>query len=194
MNGFKNSFMNTQFDISKLIESGQIENELDFERALIADRKLRVLSKENPMYKSLRKQLRDLIEQYENLNWESRIEITEEKIRESDISEIIAEKERIFIQRRKELIRKKLKQLNLTQQDFGKILGHQSKSYTSELMNGVSPFSLKDLIVINRLLKLEFTDLIPTFLGQPEREKIMDTIESLDNPKLKWNKDDLAVV
>lgn len=42
-----------------------IQNELDFERALIADRKLRVLSKENPKFKTVRKKLRDLIEQYE---------------------------------------------------------------------------------------------------------------------------------
>ncbi len=30
-----------------MIKIGEIQNELDFERALIADRKLRVLSKEN---------------------------------------------------------------------------------------------------------------------------------------------------
>ena len=58
----------TQFDTSELIENGEILNELDFERALIADRKLRVLSKENPKYKIIRKRLRDLIEAYENKN------------------------------------------------------------------------------------------------------------------------------
>ena len=57
------------FDISELIENGEILNELDFERALIADRKLRVLAKENPKLKSVRKKLRDLIEAYENKNW-----------------------------------------------------------------------------------------------------------------------------
>lgn len=123
--------MKTQFDISKLIETGKIQNETEFERALIADRKLRVLSKENPKFKSVRKQLRDLIEQYENHNWSTESKISDKKILKSDIAELIAEKERLFIQRRKELIRKKLKNLNLTQQDFGKILGHQSKSYMS---------------------------------------------------------------
>ncbi len=39
--------MKTQFDISQLIKTGKILNELNFERALIADRKLRILSKEN---------------------------------------------------------------------------------------------------------------------------------------------------
>ncbi|MGB3343256.1 MAG: helix-turn-helix transcriptional regulator [Aequorivita sp.] len=185
--------MKTQFDISQLIETGKIQNELEFERALIADRKLRVLSKENPKFKSVRKQLRDLIEQYENQKWSAESKISDKKIRESDLAELIAEKERLFIQRRKELIRKKLKNLNLTQQDFGKILGHQSKSYMSELMNGVSPFSLKDLIVINRVLKINLTDLVPTFLPESDRVKIRATIKKLDNPKLKLSKEDLAI-
>jgi hypothetical protein len=55
----------TQLDISKLLEIGKIQNELDFERALIADRKLRVLSKEDSKYKVIRKKLRDLIADYE---------------------------------------------------------------------------------------------------------------------------------
>ncbi len=185
--------MKTQFDISQLIETGKIQNELDFERALIADRKLRVLSKENPKFKSVRKKLRDLIEKYENQNWNTESKISDKKLRESDIAELIAEKERLFIQRRKELIRKKLKNLNLTQQNFGKILGHQNKSYISELMNGVSPFSLKDLIVINRILKIDLTDLIPVFLPQSDRVKIRTTINKLDNPKLKLSKDDFAL-
>lgn len=61
--------METQFDISEIIERGEITNELDIERALIADRKLRVLSKEDPKFKSVRKKLRNLIEQYKNKNW-----------------------------------------------------------------------------------------------------------------------------
>ena len=185
--------MKTQFDISQLIESGKIQNEMDFERALIADRKLRVLAKDNPKFKTIRKKLRDLIEQYENKNWNANSKISDKQLRESDLAELIAEKERQFIKRRKELIRKKLKNLNLTQQDFGKILGHSSKSYISELMNGVSPFSLKDLIVINRILKIDLVDLVPTFLPHSDRKKIRTTIEELDNPKLKLSKNDLAI-
>lgn len=185
--------MKTQFDISQLIKAGKIQNELDFERALIADRKLRALSKENPKFKSVRKKLRDLIEQYENKNWSANSKISNKKLRESDVAELIAEKERLFIQHRKELIRTKLKNLNLSQQDFGILLGHSSKSYISELMNGVSPFSLKDLIVINRLLKIDLTDLVPTFLPQSDRIKIRTTIKKLDNPKLKLSKEDLAL-
>lgn len=186
--------MKTQFDITQLIKTGKIENELDFERALIADRKLRVLSKENSKLKSVRKKLRDLIEQYENQNWSASSNISDRKLQESENAELVAEKERLFIQNRKKLIRKKLKKLDLTQQDFGKILGHHSKSYISELMNGVSPFSLKDLIIINRLLKISLTDLIPRFLPQSDSLKIIAAIEKLDNPKLKLSREDLALV
>lgn len=186
--------MKTQFDISQLIKDGKIQNELDLERALIADRKLRVLSREDKSLKPLRKQLRNLLEQYEDKNWNTESSVSDKKLHESDLAELYAERERQFIQHRKEIIKKKLKSLNLTQQDFGKILGHKSKSYISELMNGISPFSLKDLVVINRLLKIELTDLIPTFLPHSERVKIKTTIEKLDNPKLKLSREDIELV
>ena len=186
--------MKTQLNINELLDLGKINNELDFERALVADRKLRVLSKNNPSYKSLRKKLRNLIEDYENRNWNSSLRISEKKLRESDIAELIAEKERLFIKRRKELIKTRLKSLGLTQQNFGIILGHNSKSYISELMNGINPFSLKDLIIINRLLKIELTDLVPTFLPQAERVKIKSSIDKLDHPKLKLSQDDCTLV
>ena len=185
--------MNTPFNIEEILELGEIQNALDFERALIADRKLRVLSKENPKYKTLRRKLRDLIEDYESKNWSSAARITDKKLKESDLAEAIAEKERQFIEIRKELIKSKLKRLNVTQQDFGKILGHKSKSYMSELMNGINPFSLRDLIIINRLLKIDLTDLVPTFLPQTDRIKIKSSIEKLENPKLQLSQDDFAL-
>tara|TARA_B110000967_G_C18837563_1_gene537569 strand:+ start:476 stop:1051 length:576 start_codon:yes stop_codon:yes gene_type:complete len=185
--------MKTQLDISKLLEIGKIQNELDFERALIADRKLRVLSKEDSKYKVIRKNLRNLIADYEDKNWSSTSRISDKKLRESDIAELIAENERQFIQNRKVIIRKKLKSFNLTQQGLGAVLGHRSKSYMSELMNGVSPFSLKDLIVINRILKIDLTDLVPTFLPQSDRVKIRTSIQKLDNPKLKLSKNDFEL-
>ncbi|OBQ51941.1 DNA-binding protein [Tamlana sp. s12] len=186
--------MKTQLDISKLLEIGEIQNELDFEKALIADRKLRVLSKEDSKYKIIRKKLRDLIADYEAENWSSRSRISEKKLQESDVAELIAEKERLFIQKRKSLIKKKLKHLNVTQQELGLILGHKSKSYMSELMNGLSPFSIKDLIVINRLLKIDLTDLVPTFLTQSEQLKIRSSIKKLGNPKVKLSKNDFVLV
>lgn len=185
--------MRIQFDIDSFFEKGKIQNELDFEKALIADRKLRVMSKNNPKLKTVRKKLRDLIEAYENKTWSPDAKISEDKLNESDWAEQTAEKERVFIHNRKKLIKSKLKELDLSQQDFGVILGHTSKSYMSELMNGVSPFSLKDLVVISQLLKIELTDLVPTFLPQKERIKIKTSIKKLDNPKLSLSEDDFAL-
>ena len=186
--------METQFDIDKILKQGEIKNELDLERAQIARRKLRVLSKEDEKFKSQWKKLGKLIRDYENLNWSSSSRITEKKIRESDLAEAIAENERVFIQNRKKLIRSKLKKFGLNQQELGTLLGHRSKSYMSELVNGIVPFTLKDLIIINRLLKIELTDLVPTFLPHSERVKIRGKIEKMENPKIKLSNGDFALV
>lgn len=43
--------MQKAFDIEQLVEAGAITNELDYERAMIADRKLRLLAKESVHFK-----------------------------------------------------------------------------------------------------------------------------------------------
>jgi transcriptional regulator with XRE-family HTH domain len=183
--------MKTQEYIDKIIRKGKIDNELDFERAQIIERKLRVLSKENPDLKPLRQKLRDIIGEYKNNNWHDISTIDEKKIKESDNAEFIAEKERGFIDKRKHLIKEKLKELNLTQQELGVILGHRSKTHISELMNGVCPFSLKDLIIINRILKINMEELIPNFLSKEEQERIKSAIKRLNKPQIKLKKGDL---
>jgi len=170
--------MKTIFDINDLLESGSIGDELDYERALIFDRKLRVLSKENPELKLVRKKLRDLIEKYETTHWSSD-HPSGKRLRENEAANRIAELERLFIHNRKNLIRKKLKSLGLNQQDLGLILGHPSKSYMSELMNGICPFTLRDLVVIHRLLKIDLSDLVPTFLSTQERLQIDTSVARL---------------
>lgn len=186
--------MQTDFDINRVIKQGKIQNELDFERALIADRKLRILSKENVDYVPVRKKLRDLIEDWEIKHWSADLEIADEKVSESDLAGSIAEIERQFIEKRKNLIRAKLKSLDLSQQALGSLLGHKNKSYISELMNGITPFTLRDLIVINRLLKIDLTDLIPAFLSHNERIRIKASLERLENTKLKLSKADFTMV
>ena len=88
--------MKTHFDIEKIIEKCIITNELDYERALIADRKLRLLAKENPYFKSLRSKLRDIIEKYENAEWSDVDKIDDNKLLESDKAEYITELERLL--------------------------------------------------------------------------------------------------
>jgi len=185
--------METQFNIENVLKAGKIQNELDYERALIADRKLRVLAKNNSRFKSIREKLRDLIEVYENKYWSKNSKIDESILRESDIAESIAEIERLFLETRKSLIKTRLQKIGISQQELGKILGHNSKSYMSELINGVSPFVLKDLVVINWLLKIDLVDLIPTFLPQKERLKIKSSLQELNNPKLKFSSTDFEL-
>ncbi|GAA5040882.1 hypothetical protein GCM10011506_42200 [Marivirga lumbricoides] len=182
--------MKTQFDIEEVFEIGHLRNELEYERALIVDRKLRILSKSNSRLKPIRQKLRDLIEKYENKNWAPKSVINDDKLRESEIAELIAEKERLFLHRRKELIKNKLKAAGLTQQQLGEILGHKSKTYMSELMNGIVPFGMNDMVIIHRLLKINIKYLIPTTLSQPQRVRVKKTLTALGNKKLKLSSED----
>lgn len=183
--------MNTNFDIDKILKAGAIKNELDFERALVADKKLRVLAKENPQFEVIRKKLRDIIEKYENEHWNSVVD--QKRVEESDLAEIIADKENLFIAKRKSLIKSKLKELNMTQQDLSLILGHKGKTYISELINGLCPFSLKDIVIISRLLKIDIQDMIPVFLSSDDQQRIKSAIEKINKPNLKLNKRDLEL-
>jgi hypothetical protein len=185
--------MKTHFDIEKIVENGLISNELDYERALIADRKLRILASENLHFKNLRFKLRDLIEKYEISEWSDVDKIDENKLLESDKYERIAELERLFIETRKQSIRNRLKEFDLTQENLASILGHKSKTHMSELMNGIKPFTLKDLIIINRLLKIEIAILIPVFLSKEDQTKVKEAIIKLDKPKVKLTSDDLVL-
>jgi hypothetical protein len=176
--------MKTHFDIEKIVEMGIINNELDYERALIADRKLRLLGKEDVYFKNLRKKLRGIIENYENKEWSVVENIDDNKLLESEKAEKFAEIERQFLEIRKNEIRKKLKALELTQENLASILGHKSKTHMSELMNGIKPFTLRDLIIIHQILKIEISTLIPAFLSKEEQTKINKAVEKLDKSKV----------
>ena len=182
--------MKTQLDLKDILKRGKISDELDLERALILDRKLRLMVKEHPELADERKLLRQIIKNYENSNWSNSSEITDHQIKESEIAEFIVEQERIFLEKRKELIKERIAKYNLSQQDLGKILGH-SKSYMSELMNGVNPFSIRDLIIIHRLFHIKLEFLIPTIISQKDRDKLKESISKLNKPKLKLEKEDL---
>lgn len=185
--------MKTHFDIEKIVEKGIITNELDYDRALIADRKLRLLAKESLHFKNLRIKLRNIIESYEISEWNDIDKIDDNKLSESAKTEHIAELERLFIENRKQAIRKKLKELDLTQENLALILGHKSKSHMSELVNGIKPFTLKDLIIINRLLKINIKILIPVFLSKEDQIKIKEVVVKLNKPKVRLTSDHLVL-
>lgn len=176
--------MKKEFNISEILKTGII-SEFDYQRALIADQKLRLMAKKDARYKATRTSLRDLIEKFEKSHWESNQKISNSKLIESELAEFIAEEERSFIQNRKKIIRERLSQLGLNQQELGTILGHTSKTHMSELMNGLSAFTLRDLILISRLLKLDMDLLIPPFINPQERKKVLSSIKALKSSNVK---------
>jgi len=178
------------FDIKKVAKIERLENEYDLKKASLLERKLRLMIDENPDLKPIRKKLRDLIKDYEDREWSDFDKITDSQIEESDKAEEIVNYEQKFISKRRDNIRKKLKDYDMTQQDLGLILGHP-KSYMSELINGVSQFTLKDLVIIHRVLGISLNILIPTFLQSETRDKVRESIKKLNKPKLGLKKTEI---
>jgi transcriptional regulator with XRE-family HTH domain len=147
--------------------------------------------KEQPGLRPLRKKLRRLMTEYEERVWSDPEQVSDKQLEDSDKAENIVETERRFIKKRKDAIRKKLKEYDMTQQDLGVLLGH-SKSYMSELINGVSQFSMRDLVIIHRIFGISLKTLIPTYLQSDTRNRIKQTISRLNKPKLKLKKNDLV--
>ena len=170
-----------------------LSSELEFEKASSLFLQFRVLEKEDDSYASARRHLRDLIKDYERKHWSDENCISESQIKENDLAEAIVRAENEFYQKRKELIKTKLKTAGLNQNDLARILGHR-KGYMSELINGLRPFSKEDLVVINRLFKIEFKDLIPAFIKQERASHIRKTLEALPNSKLKLSKKDFDLL
>jgi plasmid maintenance system antidote protein VapI len=178
-------------NIKEIEKIDKLENEYDLQKASILDRELKLLIDENPDLIPLRKKVRLLIKDYEDKYWSDGDKITDSQIEESDKAEKIINLEQQFIRKRKEIIRKKLKEYEMNQQDLGVLLGHP-KSYMSELINGVSQFTMKDLVIIHRILGIDLKKLIPTYLQTETRDKIRESIIQLNKPKLKLKKMDLV--
>lgn len=178
-----------KFSIQNIQKVLSLTSELEYEKASSLFLQLRVLIKKDKLYEPIRNYLRDLIKNYEKNNWSNEDGLTNDQIKESDLAEALVEAENEFFQKRKELIKFKLKEAGLNQNDLAKILGHR-KGYMSELINGLRPFSKEDLVVINRLFKIKFEDLIPAFINQERASHIKRTLESLSNNKIRFTKRD----
>ena len=173
--------MKTQLDIKNVLRRGFISDEIEFERVLILYRKLRLVKENRPELAESYNHLRVLIKNYEEENWNNETEITEDRINESDTAEFLAEQERLFLKQRKQLIKTKLKAFDLNQQDLGILLGH-TKSYISELINGIHPFSNKDLIIIHRIFGIKLEALIPTMIPPMEQSRLKDSLAKINKP------------
>jgi plasmid maintenance system antidote protein VapI len=176
-------------DVQKI---DKLENEYDLNKASLLERKLRLMINDNPKLAPIREKLRGLISDYEERIWSDDKNVTDALVDENDKAEFIVEIENRFVEKRKELIIKKLKEFDMNQQDLGILLGHP-KSYMSELLNGVSQFSMKDLVVIHRIFGIKLEDLVPTYLQSSTRLRIHDSIMRLNKPKLKLRKADFAL-
>jgi len=160
-----------RFSIQNIQKINSLTNELEYEKASSLYLQLRVLVKEDKTYEPIRTHLRGLIKKYEEKNWTGDNLVADDQIKESDFAEALIQAENEFYHKRKELIKIKLKEAGFNQNDLAKILGHR-KGYMSELINGLRPFSKEDLVVINRLFKIKFEDLIPAFIEQERASHI----------------------
>lgn len=179
-----------RLEIDNIMKLNELYSELEFERATAIYGKLRWMVEEDSSLKLIRQHLKSLIKQYERMHWNDELKISNEQITESDIAEKIVSSENEFIQNRKSLIRSKLKDIGISQQDLAKILGHRP-NYMSELINGVRPMSRDDIVVLHRLFGIEFNDLIPPFLKSEVVNHIKMALEELKNDKVKLKIKDL---
>jgi transcriptional regulator with XRE-family HTH domain len=176
-----------QLTIDTISKIDCLTNEYELQKAGLLERQLRLMEKDSPSYKKIRNHVRKLIVEYENRTWADTEKITERQLEESDLAEARIYMEITFYNKRKEIIRKKLKELDMTQQDLGTLLNH-SKSYISELINGLSPFSMKDLLIIHKILEIDLKFLIPSWVPLDVKEKVLENIELSNNLKLKRRK------
>lgn len=184
--------MKNLINIRDIEQINELTSEYDLEKASLLARKLRWMSQDDSTLIPIREKLLHLMEDYEKKHWDNSELITNDQLEESDKAEEIIQREIEFYNKRKEIIRAKLKEYDMNQQEFGELLGH-SKSYISELVNGASNFSMKDIIVIHRIFKISFDNLIPTFIESETRDEIKRNIHKLNKPKLKLSKEDLYV-
>lgn len=183
--------MDLRISLKKILKKGSLSSELEFQRACIIDRQLRVLIKGHPELSADRKALRRILKDYEDQYWVNTA-ITDQKVDESDFAAQIAEQENNFNLHRKQVIRAKLHEKGLIQKDLGLILGHTSETYMSELINGINPFTLNDLILIHKLLNIDLALLIPTTLNIQVIGRVVNAIERLNNPKFRIEKRELV--
>ena len=131
-------------------------------------------------------------EKYKQKNWSDSKNISGEQIRKSDLAEELVEKEQKFLKKRKELILQKIKEHDMNQQELGELPGHKD-SYMSELMNSLSQFTLKDLVIINQVFNIDLRLLVPPSLQDATNVKIRNNITKLKKPGLQFTEGYMSI-
>ncbi|MFN8394232.1 MAG: helix-turn-helix transcriptional regulator [Bacteroidia bacterium] len=180
-------------DVYAIIQKGVLNSELEYEHAQVAERNLRLAVKEDASLKPVRDQLRTIIHAYQETHWRDEDEIAEAQIAESDRAEAQAEMERQFLAQRRQVIKDRLKELGLKQQDLGSLLGH-SKSYMSELMNGVRSLSFQDSVLVHKLLGISLNDLIPTSISASTQRRLRASMGKLQSKNIQLDAESLQLI
>jgi len=170
--------------INRILKLSDLRSEYEFEKVSSLYLQLRKESEISGIdYQNERNHIKKLIKEYEHKKWLKEEEISEVQIKESDIAENLVRIENEFNQKRKEFIRKKLKEYRLNQNDLAKILGHR-KGYMSELINGLRPFSKEDIIILNQLLSIKLEDLMPPFIKHSKAIKVQRALSDISKDKV----------
>lgn len=189
----KHQFKLSEPNIKRILDAGRIETELECEQVALAKRYLAQQEKSNPELDATIGALRNLVIEFEARCWSDRSAITDAQIEESDAAVNQAEKEFVFIRVRRQLILAKLREFSLKQKDLALLLNH-SKSYTSELLNGLRPFSSNDLKLIHLLFQIPLDQLVIAVASQETLSRLENTINkiSASNPQAKLLRSALA--
>jgi antitoxin component HigA of HigAB toxin-antitoxin module len=173
-----------KLDVNTALKVTELSNELELVQATVLQNKLRWMIKDNPALEPVRKHLRSLILKYEAAKWKNDNSVSGKQIAEHTKAEEVTSLESKFIQKRAELIRKTLKKYDLSQQNLAEMLGH-SKTYMSELINGVRPFAMNDFLILHKYFKIKLELLIPPFIKTEKMEQANAVVKKLHKPKLK---------
>ena len=182
-----------RLDIDNILKMSELNNELEYEKAVSIYGRLRWMIKEDSSLLMIKEHLKTLIKDYEEKYWNDESLIDDKRVKDSDLAERIISRESEFIENRKKLIKEKLKEAGLTQHNLAEILGHRP-NYMSELINGVRPFSRDDIVVIHRLFGIELKYLIPPFIKAEVVNHIKHTLKELKLKKPKIKLKDLETV
>jgi antitoxin component HigA of HigAB toxin-antitoxin module len=173
-----------KLDLNTALKVTELSSELELVQATALQNKLRWMIKDNPALLPVRKHLRSLILKYETAHWQNDNLVSEKQIVEHNKAEEVSSFETKFIRKRSELIKRTLKKYDLNQQNLADMLGH-SKTYMSELINGVRPFAMNDLLILHKYFKIKLELLIPPFIKKEKIAHANEVVKELHKPKLR---------
>ena len=171
-----------KISLKTYLPSGGINNEL--ERAIVAHGKLLEPSNSDPQIDAVRREILALIVAYEKKHSDINLDVSVERILESDLAEVIVKKEEEFIKNRREVIKAGLKMFGLKQKDLSVLLDHKSVTYVSDLIRGRHPMSITDMLIISKVLKISMNELVPKTISHDVLKRLSASIKKLNNPGL----------